>query len=131
MRALLAASVFFVVVTFAGSNVAEARARCSAGQYYRPSQDRCVSKQEFQRVLERFGPRPSDRERRRAPIQPTEKARGKSKPVVRKPAESNAITTKPEEPPRVARPPPPESLLLELLPPNVQLWEKQYPTQWN
>jgi hypothetical protein len=129
VRALVAVVLLFLVVTFAGANVVEARARCSAGEYYRPSQDRCVSKQEFQRMLERFGPRRSARERLRAPIQPTEKA--KSKPVVRKPAESSAIMSKPEEPARVARPPPPESLLLELLPPNVQLWEKQYPTQWN
>jgi hypothetical protein len=131
VRALLAASLFFFVVTFAGANVVEARARCPAGQYYRPSQDRCVSRQEFQRMLERFGPLRSPRERRRAPIQPTENAEAKSKSVVRKPAESSAITSKPEEAPRIARPPPPESLLLELLPPNVQLWEKQYPTQWN
>jgi hypothetical protein len=114
-------------MTLVGIDGADARARCAAGLYYRPSQGRCVSAQEFKRVLGRLPHHESPHQASRPHVRTVAKPEETGKAIERQPTEEPETRS----PAAAMSAPPPDSLLLEMLPPNVQLWEKQYPTQWN
>jgi hypothetical protein len=122
---LLFAASLTISSAFISANGVEARAHCPAGSYYRVTQGRCVSAQEFRRVVGRvrhYGAAPqTDRKQ----IHKTEKPEMAMKPIAQKPAIAPQASVTQVTPPAI------NNFLFESLPPNVQLWEKQYPTQWN
>jgi hypothetical protein len=146
VRALLAAGLTFFV-TLVSPTIVEARARCAAGLYYRPTQGRCVSAQEYRRVMKQIGSKHSASGARARPkSSPSHRvAKGvESTPAATPSAIERQPSHTPGAPPRLAekrteetessapRPaPPPGSLLIEMLPRHLRLWEKQYPTQWD
>ena len=124
---------------FVSADNGEARARCPAGFYYRPTQGHCVSAREFQRVLAQIRHYSPAHRAHRAHVRTVYKTKVVTKVVTRTVTKvkvvTKAIVRKPTVEPQalvtLPAPLPVDSLLYQSLPPNVQPWEKQYPWQWN
>ena len=95
MRVLLVVGVT-IFTTLISNNAVDARARCPAGSYYRVTQGRCVTAQEFQRVLGQVRHYDSVRQAHRTHVRVTGKPKMATKVIMQKPtAELQAPVTAP------------------------------------
>jgi hypothetical protein len=114
--------MFFIL--FLGANAVEARVRCPAGSYYRVTQGACVSAQEFQWMLERVRKWHSIHRGNRTYVRKAPEPQTPTEMTTKTPTTTAAVV---DSQPGMA----PESHLLDVLPPIIALWERQYPTQSN
>lgn len=123
VRTPCAAGLTFLILLLS-SNAVEARVRCPAGSYYRVTQGTCVSAREFKWVLEQVRKYHSGHRGNQTYVHKTPKPQTPIEATMKTPTIKQALIVSLS----ALRP---GSPLFEVLPPNVQLWEKQYPTQWN